>query len=55
MMLYCIVPVSIVDTTRVRGGRRERHCRHLDLDVMSAFTGASVALTRENVRPRVAG
>ena len=36
--------VPIVGTSRVRGRRRERHCRHLDMHGMSAIAGASVAL-----------
>ena len=41
--------------TQSAWGKTGKHCRHLDLQVMSAITGVCVALTRENVRPRVAG
>ena len=49
---HTMPPMSILDSPGVRGRRRQRHCRHLDMHDMSTIARDSGALGRENVRPR---
>ena len=49
---HTMPPMSMSDSPGVRGRRRQRHCRHLDMHYMSTTARASGALGRENVRPR---
>ena len=51
-LTHTMPPMSILDSPGVRGRRRQRHCRHLDMHDMSTIARASGALGRENVRPR---
>ena len=52
-LIQCHLCQSWIHPEWIHHRRRERYCRHFDMHVMSAIAGASVALTRENVCPRV--